>query len=88
MAFFPTGPSDPPEESSLTHCSAGEDVVGALIVLDAVPLFARALPPTAAQEEGVGDFPLANGKPMLYFVPGLDEGGVDDLVELDADQIY
>ena len=42
--------------------------------------------PTAAQEAGVGGSPLANGKPMLNFVPELNEGVEGDLVGRDADQ--
>ena len=69
LDFLPYWTLDPPEERSPHHRSTGEDVDSELVVLDAVPLFARVLPPTVAQEEGVVDFPLANGKLMLNFVP-------------------
>ena len=74
----------------MTHCSAGEDVVDELVGLDAVPLFARVLPPTVAQEEGVVDFPLANGQPMLKLRPTVvqNEGVELVLVLLDTVQSF
>ena len=67
--FLPTGPCDPPEKVPYPTAAQEDSVEAELVVPDAVPLLARALPPTIAQEEGVGGFPLANGKLMLNFVP-------------------
>ena len=52
-------------------------------------LLTRALPPTVAQEEGVGLSTREwEADVVLRPIVAQNEGGVDDLVKLDADQIF